>query len=75
VPPAAEIRHDPARVRFFSANQPICTRRGERQRQVWMIGIAATAADPGEAREVVRRASADDVAAYPAAWQAYHRIA
>jgi hypothetical protein len=40
-----------------------------------MIGIGMAAADPGEAREVVRRASADDVAAYPAAWQAYHRIA
>jgi len=37
-----------------------------------MIGIGAAAADPGEAREVVRRASADDVAAY---WQTYHRIA
>jgi hypothetical protein len=40
-----------------------------------MIGIGTAAADPGEAREVVRRASADDVAAYPAAWQNYHRIA
>jgi hypothetical protein len=72
--PLAEIRHDPARVRFFSANQPNRTRRGERQRQVWMIGIGAAAADPAR-REVVRRASADAVAAYPAAWQAYHRIA
>jgi hypothetical protein len=35
-----------------------------------MIGVAAAAADPVEACEVVRRASADDVAAYPAAWQA-----
>jgi hypothetical protein len=35
-----------------------------------MIGIATAAADPGEAREVVRRTSADNVAAYPAVWQA-----